>query len=288
MQLQPMSTCPICLDLILHVAQVKTSAVLVLLLMTAEDLNGHRKVTESGAAVVTLLEMLSVAGSWPAASSQHLSASSSDSGGVRTLSEAKTAQPALPEITSALPFMEACNALLHLLYQGQAQGGLRPVGKLLQSALALGFTTNLAFSVSTCNWKPVQHASVAASNPFARVLQWWCRQFPMLTLAGCSFQLWGCSTFFNILTQPEVSARRMLWLADRIRKQRQAAKHLIEGSHEALGLEMVIRDTTAVLLGAIDTQSSGVGQQLGRDAVVRSTLPQSACSCNITTCNVPS
>ena len=269
-----------------HVIQVKTSAVLVLLLITAGGSGGHSQVTESGAAVITLLEMLCVAGSWPATSAHQQSAQPSDSGGMHALSEAEPAQTAPREITAALPFMEACSPLLHRLFRGQAPGDLRQVAKLLQSTFALGFATNLAFSVSTCNWKPVQPVPATANNPLARVLQWWRQRFPMLTLAGCSFRLWGISAPVNILIQPQVSAIRMLRLADNIRKQRQAAKHLIEGSHEAFGLEIVIKDVTAILLGAIDTKSSGVGQQLGRDAFVRSV--QCSRSCTIAICNVPS
>lgn len=256
---------------------------LVLLLITAADSDGHRKVTESGAAVVTLLEMLSMAGSWPAASPHQLPAQSSAPAGVHALSEAEPAQTVPPEITAALPFMEACSALLHCLYRGQAPRDLRQVAKLLQSTLALGFAANLAFSVSTCNWRPVQHGPAIASNFLARVVQWWCRRFPMLTLPGCSFYLLGSNAAVNILTKPEVGASRMLQLADKIRKQRQAAKRFVEGSHEAFGLESVIRDVTAVLLGAIDGQSSGMGQQVGRDAVVRSfpDAPAHVPACNL-------
>ena len=250
--------------------QVKTSALLVLLLISATDPDGQRKVSEAGTAVVTLLEMLSVSGSWPAFS---LPAQPSGAAGVLAASQAELPQAVPSEVTASLPFMAACTALLHCLYFPKTADGdttadlLGFCAKLVDTNLRAG-AAMLAFAAGTCNWQLAQQPTPLASHPLARGRQWWWRLAPSFALAAWPFY-WSCAAVFNMFRQPRVSASRMLWLADRIRKHRQAALHMIEVS-EAVGLEAAIKDVARSVLRNQDDQCVALGHQRERDALVRS------------------
>lgn len=260
---------PRCFDVTSRVTQVKTAAVLVLLLMSVGDSDGHRKVSDSGAVTVTLLEMLSEANSWQASSAQFPAPA-----GMLAVSKPDPEESVPPEMTAALPFMEACSALLQCMFHGQPSGDFIQAIKLRMGTAKLGLAANLAFSVSTCKWRPTQKPPAAPRSPVAKMLQWWCRRFPELTLPGWPYHFWEFRALANILTWPSMSTSRMLWLADKIRRQQQAARRLIDRSYEDVGLEVAITAVTSVLLEANTNPTAGMGQQVGHDAVVRFCPPQ--------------
>ena len=259
---------PRCRDVTTYATQVKTAAVLTLLLMSVGDSDGLLNVSESGAVIVTLLEMLSEAGSWQTSAAQ-LSAQFPAPAGMLAVSKADPAESVAPEITAALPFMEACSALLQCLFHGQPSGDFIQAIKLQMGTVKVGLAANLAFSIGTCNCRPAQRLPAAPRSPIAKVLQWWCRRFPLLTLAGWPYHFWEFNALVNIITGPSMSPSRMLWLADKIRRQQQAARRLIARSYEDVGLEVAITAVTEVLLEAKNTTTEGVSQQVGHDAVVR-------------------
>ena len=253
--------------------QVKTSAVLVLLLIAVEDLDGHHKVSESGAVVVTLLEMLSVASSWPATSAQQWPAQPSDAAGLQTVSEAETAQTVSPEVKESSPFMAACNTLLYCLVHRSAQAGtnLAQVSAFLR-ALISSNRAMMAFAVSTCNWQAAQQSRAKTNPSLARVVRWWRRQAFVLSPTWLSFSRLVTKTAFSTCDEPTMSVSRMLWLADQIRRQRQAAQHMIEGS-ELVGVENLFNWVTAAVLRVENNRYIVLGQQVERDAFVRCSLP---------------
>ena len=264
---------PATFDLIPRLAQVKTSAVLVLLLITVTDSDGHHKVSESGAVTVTLLEMLSVASSWPAFSSDQLPALSSDPADMHIVSEAETAQTVSPLVKASSPFMAACNALLHCLVHRPPHYGVMDFTRAsaFQRTFTLSLVAMMAFAVSTCNWQSAQQAPAEISVPLARVMQWWRRKALFLTPAGWSFY-WLVAKTVKAGVEPTLSTSRMLWLADRIRRQRQAAQHMIESS-EAVGVEEVVKLVTAAVLQVENNSCVEMGQQVQRDALVRCSPP---------------
>lgn len=247
---------------------------LVLLLITVEDSDGHHKVSQSGAVVVTLLEMLSVAGSWPAFSAHQQPAQPSDAAGVHTVSEAETAQTVSPEVEASSPFMAACNTLLYCLVHRPLHASVINLAQVsaFQRALISTNFAMMAFAVSTCNWQAAQQSPAKMSLSLARVVRWWRRQAMVLTPAGRSFVWLVYKTVLNVGDEPTMSVSRMLWLADRIRRQRQAAQHMIEGS-DAVGLEEVVSWVTGAVLRVENDGCIGIGQQVERDAFVRCSSP---------------
>lgn len=257
--------------LIPRLAQVKTSAVLVLLLITLEDSDGHHKVSESGAVTVTLLEMLSVAGSWPEFSAHQLPAQSS--AGVHTVSEAETAQTVPTQVEASQPFMAACATLLHCL----AQKDVRDIEALQRTVMPLPVAVT-AFAVSTCNWQSAHSPQTAKmSSPLATVMQCWRRQALLLTPAGWSFNFLVSKIVSDIRADPTTSVSRMLRLADRIRRQQQAAQRMIKGS-EAIVVEEFVNMVKTSVLRVEDDRCIVLGPQLQRDALVR--CSPSFCSCS--------
>ena len=256
---------------------MKTSAVLALLLI-AVDADGHLKVSGSGAVVVTLLEMLSLPGSWPAFSAHQLPIQSSAPAGVHTASEAETAQNVSPEDRASLPFMAACNTLLHCLVVSQIQEDRNhaQLSAIQRTAVLLYFAMS-AFAVGTCNWQSAQHTPAAVVNtksslPLARVMQWWRRQALVLIPSSWPFKMLVSKTLFNLFANPTMSLSRMLWLADRIRRQRQAAQHMLEDS-KAVGVEEVVRGVTTAVLRVETHRHIVLGPKVQRDAYVRCFLP---------------
>lgn len=285
-----MAQCQACPHVYSH-AQVKTSAVLVLLLIEAAG--GHRKVLDSGAAVVTLLEMLSVANSWPASSTQQLPQQSSSLQlqeqpsapvGLHTLSEVHPAHTVPQEIAACSTFMAACSTLLHRLMLWQLQEVFEEAD--LGSALRTSSVTInevlsaiMAFAVSTCDWQSAQQSSSKLRLP--RVLQWW-RRRTYFYPAVWSFMRLGYTVFFNVSNNSSISTSRMLSLADRIRKQQQAARDMFEDS-EAIGVEDIITSVTATVVRLENNRYVVSGPQVQSDALVRCLLL--CCSCLQYHCN---
>ena len=246
---------------------------LVLLLITATDTDGHHKVSKSGAFVVTLLEMLSVASLWPAFSAHQLPAQSSDSADVHIASEAETAQTVPPPVKASSQFMAACNTLLYCLVHCPAHKGVIDFARVsaIKGPLLLSHVAMMAFAVSTCNWQSAQQAPAEVSLPVARVMQWWRRRALWVTPAGWPF-FWLVNFTVAAGVEPTMSTSKMLWLADRIRRQRQAAQHMIESS-EAVGMEEVVKLVTEVVLRVENHSLIELGQQVQRDALVRCSPP---------------
>ena len=289
-----MAQCHACPNVYSH-AQVKTSAVLVLLLIEAAGLDGCRKVLDSGAATVTLLEMLSVANSWPASStqqppqqssSQQLQEQPSAPVGLHTLSEAHPARTVPQEITASSPFMAACSTLLNRLMFWWWQEVFED-GDLLGSALRRSSATITevlcaitAFAVSTCDWQSAQQSPSKLSFP--RVLQWWRRCTPFYP-TGWFFKWLVYTILFVVGNNRSMSTSRMLWLADTLRKQQQAARGIMEDS-EAVGMEEIVSSVTAAVLQVENKRCILLGPQVQRDALVRCSLLL-YCSCLHLHCN---
>lgn len=270
-----MAQCQACPNVYNHAhAQVKTSAVLVLLLIEAAGSSGHRKVLGSGADIVTLLEMLAVANSWPASSAQQLPQQPSAPADLHTLSEADPAHTVPPEVVACSPFVAACSTLLHrLVYsslQELAEGSLPAVSALqetydtLMLVNTLNFVT-MAFAVGTCNWQSAQQSPSKPRFP-RKLMQWWRRRTLIYSPIGW-YWLVG-KTLLILGFNPGMSTSRMLWLADRVRKQQQAARDIIEDS-EAVGVEDIIKGVTEAVLQVENNRRIAFGPQGQRDALVR-------------------
>lgn len=258
------NVCVTALSNVIHVAQVKCAALLVLLYLSAGDSDGRRKVAEAGGSVVTLLEMLSMACSWPASALQELPVSSGPALPSDTATEAEASQAAHQNFKASLQFMQACNALMYNLNRGQdVSAQLKLSGLTPECAL-------IASAVGTCNWEPVQAPSANAGSPLAKLQRLW-RSRKVLS-ASFAFTAQTLHVWGDIVSGPQVNARGMFELASEIRKQQEAAARFIEASDVVV--EYTIRHVTSCVLKLEDDRYVALGQQIERDVFVRSLLLQ--------------
>lgn len=255
---------------LLVLPQVKSAAVLLLLYISAGGSEGWRKVSEAGSTLVTLLEMLAVARSWPASATQQL-----PSPGLAVLPDraTETAQSVAPDTTASLQFMGACNALLSNLNQelDSREDASAEVSQYGHSFSSHGpqIIASMASAFGTCPWEPGQQPPANSGSPLARVQQWW--RWRSVLFSSCIFFFHTGSIHLDLYTMHEVDRDDMLCLADKIRKQQEAVLSIIEASH-ASGVEAAVHHAINGVLRVEDDHYVAVGQQIERDVLIRSLL----------------
>lgn len=243
-------------------AQVKTSALLVLLLISAQDSEGAQKVLDAGAMTITLHEMLSLAGSWSRASETEVPAGQLSGSVGHTAPQSKTSEAATQEVMASAPFMTAGQALLYCLSERARAGDMATF--FGQAFTFKAGVVALAFSLSTSNWE-MRPEPAAGSHSFAtRAQQWWSRQSSIVLVLKSYLQF--LSSWNSLLSSPSMGLDRMLHLADTIKRDRQDACRVMD-SKGAIGAENIVRFVTTLM----DTsQIPSAKSQLERDTLVRS------------------
>ena len=140
---------------------MKTAAVLLLLLIASAASEGLRKVSESGAFIVLLHEMLQIINSWGFTSSQMEAASASDSSQlVHDQNAVSTPQSLVwaQEMAASLPFIAASQDLAQCILVS----GVNPVRAA--GLMATGGLLSTCFALSCSGRKPLQTAAKHADD----------------------------------------------------------------------------------------------------------------------------
>ena len=238
---------------------MKTSALLVLLLISAQDSEGAEKVLDAGTLTVALHEMLSLAGSWLMASEAEVPAGQLSGSAGHTPPHSKTAEAAMQEVMASAPFMTACQALLCRIVP-------RHMVDHSNYLLRLAFVS-LAFSLSTSNWEMRQETAASSRSLAAKVRLWWFQRIPWLSLFYGKFFYQFLTNWATLISGPSMGQSKMLTLAQMIKSNRQAACWMMD-STAAVGIE-----TVSDIMSAIFAYEKYAGkQQVEHSTLVRSGL----------------
>ena len=245
--------------------QVKTAAVLLLLLTATGSSEGMRKLEVSGASSVVWYEMLTVCSSWKLGGEQEQSPSGDslvlfDSNGATD----PTTSPAwAQEMAAALPFMTAGHALRHSL--------LNQSSITVQWQLEVKHTfLTVATAISASKWKSAAlEPSKASNNPVSQAARWLCKSASVLADDWALYPFWRQSLNYDAtLRQHDVDMGSLLMFAQE-QKELQQKAHSVLQSTQGRSAELLLQILQGLMLGIGFPSVMGVQQQTEKDALVR-------------------
>jgi hypothetical protein len=245
--------------------QVKTAAVLLLLLTAAGSSEGMRKLEASGASSVVWYEMLTICSSWKLGWEQEQLPSGDgvflfDSIGARH----PTRSPAwAQEMAATLPFMTASHALVHSILDQTS------ITVKVQLEFKRVYLT-MATAISASKWKPAAlEPGKAPSNPVSQAARW-LRRSAATTVEEWAFSsfLWRSLNQDLTLRQHNMDMSSLLMMAQE-QKELQQKAHSVLHSTQGRCAEQLLQLLQGLILGIGFPSIMGVQQQVEKDALVR-------------------
>lgn len=246
--------------------QVKTAAVLLLLLTASGSSEGMRTLEVSGASSVVWYEMLTICSSWKLGWDQE----QLPSGDGRLLFDYSTratdptTSPAwAQEMASALPFMTASHALVQSL--------LDQTSAIVKTQLELKHMyLTVATAIGANKWNSAAlEPSKAPSNPVSQAASWLCKS------AATIADDWALYPFLRqslnhdaILRQHDVDMGSLLMIAQE-QKELQQKAHSVLQSTQGRCAELLLQVLQGMMFGIGFPSLMGVQQQMEKDALVR-------------------
>ncbi len=248
-----------------HGPQVKTAAVLLLLLTATASSDGKHRLEVSGASSVVWYEMLTTCSSWKLGGEQEQLPSGDgmvlfDSTGATD----PTASPAwAQEVAAALPFMTASHALIQSLLD---QTSIMVKTKLDVKHVYLAMAT----AISASKWKSAAlEPSKAPGNPVSQAACWLRKSAATIVVE------WGLYPFLRqsynhdaILRQRNVDMGSFLMMAQEQKELRQKA-HSVLQSTQGRFAELLLHILQGSVLGRGFPSILDVQQQVEKDVLVR-------------------
>lgn len=248
-----------------HAPQVKTAAVLLLLLAAAGSSEGMREMETSGASTVIWYEMLTVCSSWKLGWEQEQLPSGDivfpfDSTGVTD----PTKSPAwAQEMAAALPFMTAGHALIQSILD---QASITVKAQLLFKHAYL----TMATAISTSQWKPAAlEPGKAPSNPVSQAARWLHRTAANTVEEWAFYSfLWQSAYRGTTLRQQIVNVDSLLKMVQEQKELQQTAESLLH-STQGRCPEQLLQLLYRQILSFGVNSGLGVQQQVEKDTLVR-------------------
>jgi len=243
--------------------QVKTAAVLLLLLTATGSSEGMHKLEVSGASSVVWYEMLTTCSSWKLGWEQEQLPSGDGVILFDSATDPTTSPDWAQEMAAALPFMTASHALIQSLLD---QTSITVKTKLDVKHVYLAMAT----AISASKWKSAAlKPSKAPSNPVSQAACWLRKSAATIVAEMGSYPFLRQSYNQNaILRRRNVDMGSFLMMAQE-QKELQQKAHSVLQSTQGRFAELLLHILQGLVLGLGFPSILDVQQQVEKDALVR-------------------